>query len=283
MGNQLFQYAASSTALFDAFKSGKLYYVSSPLSLMGRELGIKNIHIEHLRLYSNFMINYLLVPILLKFHYLFTWKIPFTNYSILSREKNIYFDEDIFKRNAIFYTGYFQSEKYFINHKNRMINEIILSRNNSKEVIFYEKLINSTAFSVSLHVRRGDYISNKNAKATHGFCGLEFYQKSVNYIKKKHKDNINFFVFSDDIEWCKSSFKDDDFTYINSSIILDTDEIYLMSICNHNVISNSSFSWWGAWLNTYNKKIVIAPEKWFVDENTQKNAYDIVPKEWLRL
>ena len=282
LGNQIFQYAASSTAFNDHIQSGKLYYINSPLGLAGRELGIQNFQIKNLKFNSNFLINYILVPLFLKYSFLFTWKFPLINFSIISIEKNILFDRDIFKKNAFFYIGYFQSEKYFSAHRKRILDELSFSKTSSSTLKMYKKLIQSSPISVALHVRRGDYISNSNANAIHGFCGAEYYWNSIEFLKK-HNREVQFFIFSDDIEWCKASFKGTDFSFIESAELQDSDEIYLMSICNHNIISNSSFSWWGAWLNNNKNKTIIAPKKWFVDDDTESYAGDIVPKEWLRL
>jgi hypothetical protein len=282
LGNQIFQYAASSTAFDDYIQNGKLCYINSPSALAGRELGIKNFQINNLKIVSNLLINYILTPLFLRFSVLFTWKFPFINFSIVVMEKNISFDKNIFKKNALFYIGYFQSEKYFISHRKRILDDLNLLRTGSNAFKIYKDLIQSKQTSVALHVRRGDYISNPNSNIIHGFCGSEYYYNSIKYLKKYHK-NLNFFIFSDDIEWCKLSFKGNYFSFIDSIELQDSDEMYLMSICNHNIISNSSFSWWGAWLNNNKDKTIIAPKKWFVDDHTESYAGDIVPKEWVRI
>lgn len=118
--------------------------------------------------------------------------------------------------------------------------------------------------SVSLHVRRGDYVRNSRTNATHGVCSIEYYQSAIEYILERVKHPI-LYVFSDDIEWVKQNLR----THLPTEYIDHNQgaashfDMRLMSLCRHHVIANSSFSWWGAWLNPDPNKIVIAPRKWF--------------------
>jgi hypothetical protein len=282
LGNQVFQYAAASAAFFNSMENGELFFTNSPVALLEGKMKIKNLQIKNVKISSNLIINYFFVPLILRYPFLFTWKFPLTNFSILSIERNLSFDSNIFKRNAFFYLGYFQSEKYFLKHRKRIVDNLRSLNSKSGEVKSFEHLIRSFSVSAALHVRRGDYISNENANKIHGFSGLEYYLRSIKFLKKNHT-GIKFFIFSDDIRWCKNYFTGSNFIFIESAKLIDADEIYLMSICNHNIISNSSFSWWGGWLNENKKKTVIAPKKWFSDDSIEKHAGDIVPEEWLRL
>ncbi|MBN8250834.1 alpha-1,2-fucosyltransferase [Priestia flexa] len=130
--------------------------------------------------------------------------------------------------------------------------------------------------SVSVHVRRGDYLKNKKFGE---ICNKEYYVNSMNYIKEKYH-NPSFFIFSDDIEWCKEnlSFISNDIRYINfnngKNSYLD---MYLMSLCNHNIIANSTFSWWGAWLNSNADKQVICPQRWDTTER------DLSLDSWIKI
>jgi len=124
-------------------------------------------------------------------------------------------------------------------------------------------ILNQENGTISIHVRRGDYLKASNYV---GLCGIEYYSNAINYILKKVL-NPKFYVFSDDIEWCRISLSeiisDNPITYVDwnkgSESPLD---MLLMSKCNHNIIANSSFSWWGAMLNGNNNKIVCAPKEW---------------------
>ncbi|HQS38500.1 MAG TPA: alpha-1,2-fucosyltransferase, partial [Methylotenera sp.] len=134
--------------------------------------------------------------------------------------------------------------------------------------------------AVSLHVRRGDYVTNaKNAFI--GVCSLEYYRKAVEYVKNQ-VDKPVFFVFSDDIEWVKSNLPIDfPCFYIDHNHGIESfNDMRLMSHCKHHIIANSSFSWWGAWLNANSEKIVIAPQQWFAN-NT--NVNDLLPESWIKL
>lgn len=130
--------------------------------------------------------------------------------------------------------------------------------------------------SVSIHVRRGDYLKNEfsdyNVIKT-----MNFYKDAISLIKEKIS-NPNFYIFSDDIQWCKDNFVGDEYVFIIGNTgkhsYLD---MYMMSRCKHNIISNSTFSWWGAWLNNNDKKIVIAPKYW---TNSGIKSADFCPDKW---
>lgn len=112
---------------------------------------------------------------------------------------------------------------------------------------------------------------------------LQYYFDSKIYLEKTIHQPINYFIFSDDIDWVKTKFDGfNNATYVDKSFgTADVDDMYLMSCCKHNVIANSSFSWWAAWLNANPEKIIIAPKKWF--NTATLTAADLVPDNWLRL
>ena len=141
---------------------------------------------------------------------------------------------------------------------------------------YQQKIIESE--SVSLHIRRGDYINHPFLNT----CDVEYYKKAVMEILKINKQ-VHFFIFSDDIHWVKNNL---DFINHKTLIVLESDipdneEMYLMSQCKYNIIANSSFSWWGAWLNQNSDKKVIAPKKWF--KSSTLNTNDLIPASWVRL
>jgi hypothetical protein len=128
-----------------------------------------------------------------------------------------------------------------------------------------------------MHVRRGDYVTLKNAGEFHGLCSVEYYHAALKSIDAKEGAEI--FMFSDDIEWCRQNLKFDlPVTYVNNAFHPVWD-MYLMSLCSHNIIANSSFSWWAAWLNTNPEKKVIAPEYWFTGKKTQ--SLDLLLAGWI--
>ena len=131
-----------------------------------------------------------------------------------------------------------------------------------------------------MHVRRGDYVQNTHTNSVHGTCSEAYYQKAIKHIEK-NIDNPNFYIFSDDIAWCKENF---DFLE-NKFFVDDTksafDDMELMKNCKHNIITNSTFSWWGSWMNGGNKKIVVAPKIWFESEGCKH--LNISLNEWVRI
>lgn len=167
--------------------------------------------------------------------------------------------------------GYFQSEKYFLHNKKSIIDLFKMDEVTKSYIDLKYKLQEET---VSLHVRRGDYLKYPNHHPT---CDIDYYRKAVEYIGN---DKI-YLIFSDDISWCKQNF---DFIEKKMFIEGNTDfqDLYLMSLCKDNIIANSSFSWWGAWMNENPNKRVIAPKKWFgpaINHDTK----DLIPNTWIKL
>jgi len=135
--------------------------------------------------------------------------------------------------------------------------------------------------AVSLHVRRGDYVKNPKTTAMHGLCPLEYYRTAVRYITERVEQPC-FFIFSDDIPWVREHLTMNfpcRFVEHNQGAESYND-MHLMSLCRHSIIANSSFSWWGAWLNRHEDKIVMVPQKWFANDN---NVKDLFPLGWIPL
>ena len=125
-------------------------------------------------------------------------------------------------------------------------------------------------------------VNNSEVAKVHGACDLEYYNKSIEYLNNKI-DSLVFIIFSDDTKWAKENIK-----ISNKTIFVDHNkdekawlDMQLMSKCNHNIIANSSFSWWGAWLNRNENKIVISPKRWFNSSNN--NTKDLLPNSWIKL
>lgn len=198
------------------------------------------------------------------------------------KEKSIVFDSTIiYKKGSIILDGYWQSEKYFMRKSNAIKNDFTFITEMDQHNIAILKDIKKTQ-SVSIHVRRGDYVSNNKTHNFHGVCSSEYYKAAVVRIKKQIK-KPTFYVFSDDPTWCRKNLMLDK----NTSIVDNTNcpsgviDMHLMSACQHNIIANSSFSWWGAWLNNNKSKIIIAPKRWFQDQAI--DTRDIIPDGWVRL
>lgn len=180
--------------------------------------------------------------------------------------------------------GYWQSEKYFKKNENTIRKDFTFKNKPTGNNLKLLKKIKSLD-SVSIHVRRGDYANDKKTNKFHGILSAKYYKKAIEVISGKVKNPV-YFIFSDDIEWCKDNFRYLDKVFFVEGNIgnKDYEDMRLMSNCKHNIIANSSFSWWGAWLNVNPDKIVIAPKKWFLDKKAQEEiGKEIVPKTWITI
>lgn len=179
--------------------------------------------------------------------------------------------------------GYWQSEKYFAVHRKALVNEFRLTSPLSPiNQRFAEEIQRSNA--VSLHIRRGDYVSSAITNWYHGTCSMEYYQRAVEIIAEK-MPSPTLYVFTDDPAWAKENLH---LPY--PTIVLDDErgshdyeDMHLMSLCKHHIIANSSFSWWGAWLNESTDKLVIAPKQWLANEEHNRHTLDLVPNTWMRI
>lgn len=195
------------------------------------------------------------------------------------KEKNLFFDKNIDKNNIdknAYLKGYFQTEKYFKEIRKTLLKQFTITKDKSESTKFYEQQITNSQNSCSIHVRRGDYISNKKTNSIHGTCSLGYYKKAIATINKEQK-SIQFYIFSDDILWTKKNLIVKNAIYVDHKCSPNED-MYLMSLCKNNIIANSSFSWWAAWLNKNQDKIVISPRQWFV-----KKENEVACKNWIKL
>jgi hypothetical protein len=182
----------------------------------------------------------------------------------------------------IYLEGYFHSERYFNDISNEIRSEFELKYPADTINSKYLAQINSSE-SVALHVRKYDDALANSANEIYGSCTTEYYQKAISYMQEKLQDPF-FFVFSDDIRWTKKNINIDTakVEYIShNDIEKGHEDIRLMKACKHNIIANSSFSWWGAWLNKNSDKIVIAPDRWLDTEIY--DFKDVVPANWIKL
>lgn len=277
LGNQMFQYAAAKSL---ALKHNTNVLVDvTELNKDTQGLHTKreyDLHIfnSNINIASEKELNKVnqlqLLPLIIK-------KI-FNIYYIANEEGTEYQSKFIkFPKNT-YLNGFWQSELYFIDFENEI----------KKDFQFIDKIIHenktlateiSNSESVALHVRRGDYVSNSNANQFHGLCSIDYYEQAVNIISQKFQ-NFKLFVFSDDIDWCKEHLKfEAPIYYVETNSAYS--DLYLMSICKHNIIANSSFSWWGAWLNNNIDKTVVAPNLWFASKEV--NTSNLIPKNWIKL
>ncbi len=192
------------------------------------------------------------------------------------KEKNpIVFDPYIYQCNNIYLIGYFQTDKYFYDVADEIRNEIHFEPSkNIDNIIILEKMRNTE--SVSVHMRFGDYVGNS---IYDNICTKEYYTKAIEEMKR-HYESVNFFVISDDIDKAKKLLDNDDYEYVDWNRQKDSYyDMQLISTCKHNIMANSSFSWWGAWMNNNKNKIIIAPSQWL--KNISQG--DVWCNSWIKI
>jgi Glycosyl transferase family 11 len=261
LGNQLFQYAT----LYSLAKSKNFEFGLPSKNLKVNPHGC-------LDMSSNKWISYRLD--LLDCFDLNVKLLSDTEISIITKnylEKSFEYDgsiNDITDDTSI--DGYFQSEQYFNDYKNELINHLVFK---SHIVDSANAALNKLPKrkTVSVHIRRGDYVNN----TTLDLLSSEYFVTALDFFTD---NDYNFLIVSDDIEWCKSTFQTGDnlfFSEKNSQFV----DLCILSKCDHNIISNSTFSWWGAWLNKNQDKRIIAPKKWF--KRTDINTNTLIPENWI--
>lgn len=193
---------------------------------------------------------------------------------ILERQENVYDVTLLEKGRFGYYEGYYQTEKYFKMIRSQLLEAFSLAVPLNQENQLMRKQIREHN-AISLHVRRGDYVQLADV---YGVCSSAYYKNAVEYMLS-HVQNPHFYIFSDDTEWVRDHLKLD----IDCTIVDINDEktahwdLELMKNCQHHIIANSSFSWWGAWLNVNPEKIVLTPQRWFADGR----ATDVICKDWV--
>ena len=196
-------------------------------------------------------------------------------------EQQFDFDEKVLNlpRNT-YLEGYWQCEKYFIDPEEEIRKAFTFK---DQPCAYYAALGEQArkCNSVSVHFRRCDYVNNPLINSYHGECTIEYYERAMAKIRSQIPSAV-FFMLSDDITWVKKQFAGaDHVVFVENANHAGHEDMRLMSICKHNIIANSSYSWWGAWLNKNPGKIVIAPEKWFKDST--RSFKDIIPEAWIKL
>lgn len=190
------------------------------------------------------------------------------------------YDERVFETNNCVFVGYWQTEKYFKNIRDMLLSDFSFMCGDTKFEKLKNELISNEKY-VSVHIRRGDYL--KNPERYGNLAETNYYRAAMEYVKAE-VDKPIFVYFSDDIRWVKEQFCDVGGIFIEEAMFDDYPIWYdmcLMSYCAHNIIANSSYSWWGAWLNQRINRKVIAPEPWFY--SVEHEMTDICPDDWIRV
>jgi hypothetical protein len=175
--------------------------------------------------------------------------------------------------------GYWQSERFFADHAATIRADLTLRAPLGQDAAEALARIEDDRSAVSLHVRRGDYVSNPHANRFHGTMGVDYYQRAVDLIVQRTGGDVRLHVFSDDPDWCEQHLQlGHDMTVVRGNS--GNEDLALMRACRHHVIANSSFSWWGAWLDGRPGGIVVAPERWAIDADSDFSA--IYAEGWER-
>jgi hypothetical protein len=264
LGNQMFQYA---TAKALAVSQHKPLYVDATAfeTYTLHQLGLQhfNLDLQHYKQPKRFVAK---------------WN-RFFKKIIQYHEQQFNYDISLqnIKNDILFLNGYFQSELYFNEYENYIREAFEIKSPLKKETRAALELMKKGT-AVSLHIRRGDYLQHD----IHNTNKEQYYRDAMEYIENKIEDVV-YFIFSDDMDWVKENFKTNTETHYMdfNDAASNYEDLKLMSSCQHHIIANSSFSWWGAWLNPNPNKIVIAPKKWFNDET--RNYKDVVPASWIKL
>ena len=170
--------------------------------------------------------------------------------------------------------GYWQNEQYFAPisaHLRSMFSQHLIMSRFANEIAKQIKV----GSSLGLHVRRGDYVTNPKTNLFHGVCDASYFERAVNVVCNS-VDVDQVYIFSDDVSWCRDNLHFNIRTVLVETSVIDTEQLKLLSICKHHVISNSSFSWWAAWFGHSDEQVVIYPEAWFSDKSSLKN----MPVHW---
>ncbi|CCN35030.1 putative WblA protein [Vibrio nigripulchritudo SO65] len=211
-----------------------------------------------------------------KYRKICNWISNFTTINIhkgyyKEKERGVY-DRGIFDSNVKYIDGYWQNQEYFNDFRSELLNKFNLNGKVSNHAIQYLKEITSVQNSVSIHVRRGDYL----LLDVYRNLTLDYYSEAIKLVRITNPDS-KFFIFSNDINWCKSNFKSVDNAIFVDSTVDEFDDMFLMSKCKTNIIANSTFSWWAAWLNNNSGKIVYCPKKW---RNDTTEVHKGLPEGW---
>jgi len=288
LGNQMFQYAAgcrlahqngSELRLDHSFlESGK--YVATPRNYELQHLNVRCRRASVADCSTLVLRGY---PPLRR--YLASW-LPVSQQIARSsrtiRERFFKFDPALLEAgDNVYLEGYWQSERYFADVAGILRGEFAVREPLHGENLQVARAI-AAGCAVSLHVRRGDYVTDQQTAAFHGVCGLDYYRRAVAEILRQVAAP-HFFVFSDDPRWVRENLQLSAPTSFVDHNGPDHghEDMRLMSLCRHHIIANSSFSWWGAWLNPSTDKIVIAPQQWFNDPAVDTS--DLLPPSWLRI
>lgn len=290
LGNQMFEYAAAKALALKKNTKVRLDLTTLNHRLPGRgyvfrtyDLDLLNVNAEMTSLteFSRYAKNsaYVFSRIGAKIR-------SKVNPKSIFKEKEYYlFDENIFSLpDDAYLDGFWQSRRYF-EHCEDAIREEFSFRHplSEKGKGLADKILHCQ--SVCINVRRGDYVSMKSNADFFGVLPLEYFQQGIELVKQKVSDP-HFFIFTDDLRWCKENFNLPENTFFVTQEYSGEryiEKFHLMTLCRHFIIPNSTFGWWAAWLSDNPGKIVIAPKQWITDPKLNANTKDLISEGWIRI
>lgn len=283
IGNQLFQYAAG-RALAEYHKTELKLDISKFKKYKLRSYELHNFNISSTIARDNDLsiISFRHLPQPFRSIFNIINKIKPVGNRKLYKWVDMPFDKRFFTASDNTYLeGYWQSEKYFKDYSG-IIRDEFKMLNPQKGRNLETAITIKNHNSVSIHVRRGDYLNNPESASLHHCLNRDYYDKCISIVQSKVNKPV-FFVFSDNIDWCKQQFNMElPLNFIDNNCDGNNHEdIRLMSQCKHHIIANSTFSWWGAWLNDNKDKMVLAPKKWFKDISYSTD--DLIPDDWIQV
>lgn len=273
LGNQLFQYAMG-RALADA---RQVELVLDPRFIL-RKGCISGLAIDEFAIRARYLTDteaaYFKEPI---------WKLS----RALRRQINPwlgYYHETVHSFDAaalaqsleVMLSGFWQSERYFASHGHQLRTDLVLKSQMPSAAVKLAKQMASSP-SVAMHVRRGDYLTDPKALVKHGVTSAHYYQTALQLMIEKLGD-VDLYVFSDDPDWVRTNIQHPKIIFVSDFGFSAEQDLWLISACQHQIIANSSFSWWGAYLNDYASKIIVAPQPWFDAKHMAQQ--DIIPADW---
>lgn len=285
IGNQLFQYASSLafTKMYDAelyldlssFSHPK--YINPEGFLLDKIFKIDVCQPTKLQYFKTLGLAAPLLP----YRYRLNYERLCTNYFVEKTQCQLEKRFFAYDKRHCYLEGYWQLEDYFKNIRKTIISKLQFNYDTLTQIALKMSQTLKNQNSVSIHVRRADYIHNKVFSDLYHECNEQYFRSAMSFISDRVPD-VTFYVFSDDIEWAKAQLFFKECIFIEyDSVSGSWNDLFLMSCCKYNIIANSSFSWWGAWLNQNPEKIVIGPKKWFSSEK----LCDVnpIPKNWIQM
>lgn len=271
LGNQLFQYAYARALQLRSIENVKLCVLpdQGDRTVRDYKLDRLKITIPRARMFEKIAVFIERYEIVKKIVQYITERVGFIGYM---EEDDVKYKEELKYLTGNYYlSGWFQNEKYFEEFAEIIRSEIrprkkIKISTELKDILEYKN-------TVSVHIRRGDFARYSN------ILDREYYYKAFE-VMEEHIDDIFYVVFSDELDWVMENMQfGDNVYYVNRDKKLeDYEELFIMSRCKNHIIANSTYSWWGAWLNTNKEKIVIGPVKWF-----SRRKRNIMPEDWIKI